>query len=99
MGKVKPISSDIFGDDSNNDLVSDDPDFEDFNHRLKNLPSCAQATNKPKKKVKSKPSVINNLKAPVKPKGTDQPEQLTSRKKQKYVPTGLSFHCSDDEFN
>ena len=76
MGRVKPIVSDIFADDSNNDLLSDGPDFEelDFNKRLKNVPSCAKAKNKPKKNVKSKQSVISNIQAPIKSKGIDQPE-------------------------
>ena len=102
MGRVKPIFSDIFADDSNNDLLSDDPDFEelDFNKRLKKLPSSsAQAKNKPRKNIKSKQSVISNLKAPIKSKGIEQPEQSTSKKTFKYVPTGFSTNCSDEEFN
>ena len=101
MGKVKPKVSDIFADDPNNDLVSDDPDLEDFdfNKRLKNLPSLSQASDQPKKKVKSKPSVISNLKTSIKSKGINQPEQSTSKKNPKYVPTGHSINCSDEEFN
>ena len=98
MGKVKPIASNIFADDPNNDLVSDDPDFEDYNYRLKNLPSSAQVNNKPKK-VKSKSSVISNLKASSKSKGNDKSEQSVSGKNLKHSPTGQSNNSSDDEFS
>ena len=99
MGKVKPIVSNIFADDSNNELLSDDPDFQDFNHRLKNLPSSAQVNNKPIKKVKSKSSVISNLKALSKSKGNDKSEQSVSGKNLKYSPTSHAINSSDDEFN
>ena len=99
MGKVKPSGVDIFAEDSNKELVSDDSDFQDFSNSLKNRPTRGQVNHKPQKKVKSKPNVIGNKKALIKSKNIDQPEQSKTGKHLKYAPSGHSITCSDEEFD